>query len=442
MRTLIELRRELAGKVADAKAILAAADSRALAPEEETRYDALIAEMDQLQGEIKKEERRLDLESRNLGDPPAGGAGAEGAAGAGAGESEFRSAGEFFQAVKRKDPRLAETRDATASGHSEAVDADGGYLVQPEYAKGLMTLAEQQSVLLDKVTRTPVTSTRLVFTRLEDLDRADGKRNGGAMAYWIGEAAQYTASNLKFAQDSVDLFKLTALTFATDELLEDAPALESVINKSFSDEFSFKIDDAILNGTGTGQPSGILTAAKNPALAVVPKESGQAAGTVVFDNILKMWNAMPSGNRQKAVWLISQDIEIQLMKLFLQTGSANVSGGDADTALSFGVPVYMPATGLSSSPYSTLLGRPVIPAEQCAAPGAVGDIVLADLSQYRWIDKGGIRGASSIHVRFDYDETCFKFTYRAGGKPIWPAKLSPYKGATARSPYVALAARA
>jgi HK97 family phage major capsid protein len=441
MKTLIELRRELSGKVTAAKEILTAADSRALTPEEETRYDALVTDMDQLQGEIKKEERRLDLESRNLGDPGEedGKAGAGNGAG---GESEFRSAGEFFQAVKRQDPRLTETRDVTASGHSEGVDADGGYLVRPEYAQGLMTLVDQQSALLERTTRTPVTSTRLVFTRLADLDRTDGNRNGGAMAYWIGEAQQYTASKLQFAQDSVDLFKLTALTFATDELLEDATALESVINKSFSDEFSYKIDDAILNGSGTGQPTGILTAAKNPALVVIPKESGQAAATVVFENILKMWNAMPAANRQKAVWFINQDIEIQLMKLFLKTGAANVTGEEVSTALSFGVPVYMPATGLSGSPYSTLMGRPVVPVEQCAAAGAVGDIIFADLSQYRWIDKGGIRGASSIHVRCDYDETCFKFTYRAGGKPIWPAKLTPSKGATARSPYVALAARA
>ena len=65
-----------------------------------------------------------------------------------------------------------------------------------------------------------------------------------------------------------------------------------------------------------------------------------------------------------------------------------------------------------------------------------------DLSQYLWIEKGGTRLASSIHVRFDYDETAFKFTYRANGRPLWQSPLKSAKGGTERSPYVALAARA
>lgn len=44
-----------------------------------------------------------------------------------------------------------------------------------------------------------------------------------------------------------------------------------------------------------------------------------------------------------------------------------------------------------------------MPLEQYSAVGEVGDIIIADKSQYLLIDKGGINAASSIHVRFLYD---------------------------------------
>ena len=195
--------------------------------------------------------------------------------------------------------------------------------------------------------------------------------------------------------------------------------------QGFAEEFGFKVDDAILNGNGAGQPLGILN---SDSLVVVSKESGQTAGTIVVENIVKMWSRCWGRSRQNAAWFINQEIEPQLYTLRLMTGDN-------------GVPVYMPANGLADKPYSTLFGRPVIPLEQCSALGTKGDIILADLSQYLLIDKGGISAASSIHVRFLYDESVFRFIYRVDGQPVWNKPLQPYKGSGTLSPFVALADR-
>lgn len=40
-----------------------------------------------------------------------------------------------------------------------------------------------------------------------------------------------------------------------------------------------------------------------------------------------------------------------------------------------------------------------------------------------FVDKGGVSQASSIHVRFLYDEQVFRFIYRVDGQPIWNTKL-------------------
>ena len=38
----------------------------------------------------------------------------------------------------------------------------------------------------------------------------------------------------------------------------DAAALESVVREGFASEFGFQVDNAIINGSGSGQPLGIL----------------------------------------------------------------------------------------------------------------------------------------------------------------------------------------
>ena len=64
--------------------------------------------------------------------------------------------------------------------------------------------------------------------------------------------------------------------------------------------------------------------------------------------------------------------------------------------------------------------------------------MLADIVLYVLFDMGGVKAASSIHVRFLYDENVFRFIYREDGKPIWNKPLAPYKGKATVSPFVTL----
>jgi len=102
--------------------------------------------------------------------------------------------------------------------------------------------------------------------------------------------------------------------------------------------------------------------------------------------------------------------------------------------------VYMPAT--TAAPTQMLYGRPIIAIEQAKTVGTVGDINLVDLSQYLLIDKGGIKSDMSIHVKFMYDESVFRFTYRVNGQPTWDSALTPANGTgSTLSPFVVLASR-
>jgi HK97 family phage major capsid protein len=433
MKNIAEMKQKRAELIKEARSILDTAEkeNRTLTDEEEQKLKDLNAEIDKRQTEIEFEERQQRLEAElNIRDSEPTRTEPQNSNLSG-NEGKFRSFGEQMMAVYRAacpngrvDSRLT-TRAAT--GLSESVPSDGGFLVQQDFVSELLKRAYNTGVIASKCRKIPLStnSNGLKINAINETSRANGSRWGGIQTYWENEADQLIGSRPKFRVMDLSLKKLTGLCYVTDELLTDAAALESVLMQGFAEEFGFKIDDAIINGNGAGQPLGILNSG---ALVKVAKETGQAAKTITVENIVKMWSRMWGRSRQNAVWLINQDVEPMLYTLSLKIGDGCV-------------PVYMPANGLAGKPYSTLFGRPVIPIEQCSSLGTLGDIILADFSQYLLIDKGGINAASSIHVRFLYDESVFRFIYRVDGQPIWDKALTPYKGSSSLSPFVALADR-
>lgn len=356
----------------------------------------------------------------------------------------FRSLGEFASAVHNActlngtvDSRLVRN---DASGANETTGADGGYLVPPDYAAGVIDLIQEQSILLPQARRVTIAGNRLIEAYLVESKRDDGHRHGGVLAYWKGEAQQYKASKPTFDERTTQLDKLTAICPVTEELLMDEPAIESTLDTKVAQEFAWKADAATFNGSGNGSmPLGMVVPTTNTALVTVDKEAGQAAGTVNVQNILKMWNRMPAQCRANAKWYINQDLELQLMQLMM--GTDTVATSDSGVTVSFGGPLWLPA-GAYGNENGKLLGRDVIPLEQAAAVGSVGDITFLDATQYLIVERAGINKQTSMHMYFDTDEVAFKFSWRVGGRPDWMTTITGANSTIARSPYVALAVRA
>lgn len=347
-------------------------------------------------------------------------------------KQRFGSFGEQLAAVVRAsmpgnlvDPRLHNIRGA-ATGLNETVPSAGGFLVQTDFATGLLEDVYKTGILAEKCRRIQISGSAnsIKINGVDETSRA-ATRSGGVLGYWIDEAGEKIPSKPKFRQIELSLKKLIGLCYATDELIADAAALEGFIRSAFVSEFGFLLDDAIIRGSGSGQPLGILNSG---SLVSVAKESQQTNYTVVWENVVNMYSRLFATSRPNAVWLINQAIEPQLMQMAMAIGDG-------------GVPVYLPAGGASQSPYATLFGRPVIPCEQCSAPGDVGDIIFGDFSKYLLAEKGGIESDMSIHVRFVFDESVFRFVLRVDGQPERATALTPYKGSATLSHFVALAER-
>lgn len=403
--TLIE------NKIADMnrKSFLNAAETEVL--------NELYATADKLRGELPNEPVTIQNNARSFN----GGG--------------FKSFGELLQAAAKAaapggqaDQRLY---NAAASGLNEQVPSEGGFLVQQDFQRELINSVYETGKLAKLCKRIPISSNAngIKINCIDETSRATGSRFGAVQGYWLQEAGEKLGSKPKFRQINLELKKLIGLCYSSDELLQDAAALAVVIRDAFVSEIGFKIDDAILNGSGAGQPLGILNAG---CLVSVPKESGQKAATIVAENVIKMYSRLLPGSESSAVWLINKNVLPQLYTMSLAVGTG-------------GVPLYMPANSMAGQPYNTLFGRPVITVEQCATLGTVGDIVLADLAGgYILADKGGIQADMSIHVQFIYDQSTFRFVYRVDGQPILSSPITPYAGGSSatQSTFIALATRA
>lgn len=344
-------------------------------------------------------------------------------AGATPGKFGFRNMGEWAKAIKSAafgsiDDRLVNA--ATTFG-SEGTNADGGFAVPPDFRQEIQKKLEAEESLLPLTDEQRSMSNKITFP----MDNTTPHQtSGGIQAYWEDEAATMTQSKPALGQIEVPLKKIQALVPLTDELMEDAPALARYLPGKVADKLASKFNDAIVNGNGVGRPLGLMN---SPSKVSVAKESGQAAATVVFANLAKMWSRLHPSCRGSAVWLINQDVEPQLLSL-VAPGSNS--------------PAYLPPGGLSGSQYSTLFGRRVIPVETCETVGTEGDIVVAGMKHYLTVQKtAGVRQDISIHAYFDQGITAFRFITRLGGQSWWSSAVTRQKGSNTLTNVVSLAVR-
>lgn len=442
-------------------AILAKAEGenkRELSVEEGTEMDGLAAEFDRLDKEVERRERvlaqtdRLAAPQGRVTEPDPIGEEAPAPAPAAQrtvarpaarafevdqprvrpqGNHGFNSFGHFAISVMNANPKFGREPDkrllraaAPSTYGNEGVGQDGGFAVPPDYRAEIMAKVFAEDSLVGRTDRQRSSSNTITFPT----DMTTPWGTAGIQAYWTAEGATKTQSKPKLEQVTVKAHTLAAIVPVTEELLEDAPAMDGYLRRKTPEVMDFMISNAIVRGSGVGQPLGFLNSA---ALVTVAAEGGQTADTINAQNVVKMFARMPLNSRQTAVWLINPDAEPQLPLMTLGQQ-----------------PVYLPAGGLSDAPFGRLLGRPVIPHQVTETVGDLGDIMFVDLNQYLTLTKtGGARDANgmradvSIHLWFDQDIVAFRFTIRIGGQPWWSAATSPRDGTSTQSPFIVLAAR-
>lgn len=315
-----------------------------------------------------------------------------------------------------EDPNLI--RNAVATGAAEGSGSIGGFLVPDSVSQEIWTRVYAMGQIIGRCDRQPITrGSGIKIPGVDEATRADGSRFGGVQMVWTGEGSISSSGKPKLNLIDMELKKLLAVIYSTDELLQDAPALAAFLRRVFTMEAQFKIEDAIINGSGAAVPLGVLNSG---ALITVAKESGQAAGTVAYLNLTKMASRLWGPSHKTAVWLMSNEVYGILLQLTTAEGSdVIVTGGDG---------------------VQRILGMPIELCEYTPALSSAGDVLLCDFGQYLLAEREPEMD-SSIHVQFSTDESTFRFRFRADGHPGWVAPVTPKNSTTTQSPFIALGAR-
>jgi HK97 family phage major capsid protein len=314
------------------------------------------------------------------------------------------------------DPNLI--KSAVATGAAEGIGSAGGFLVPDNVAQEIWTRVYAMGRILARCDRQPVTrGSGIKIPAISELSRTAGSRFGGVQLGWTGEGGLAPSGKPNLDLLDLELKKLLGIVYATDELVQDAPALAAFLRRMLAMEAEFKIEDEIVNGIGTAGPLGVLNSG---ALITVAKEGGQSASTVAYLNLTNMAARLWGPSHRSAIWLMSNDVFNLILQLTTAEGSEVVETGDDGVR--------------------RVLSMPVELCEYTPALGAAGDILLCDFSQYLLAEREP-NFDSSIHVQFSTDETAFRFRFRADGQPGWKSPVTPKNSSTTQSPFIALAAR-
>jgi HK97 family phage major capsid protein len=326
----------------------------------------------------------------------------------------FDSVGANLAAIMQNRVALS----SVATGMGESLPSEGGALLDDDPTQTLWLRALDSSQLASLCDRQPIgNGNKVALTAIDETDR-DAGRWGGAVGYWVDEASTVPSETKpKLSRLEMSLKKFLAVAGVTGEMAEDTAALDVHFPRIFGLEAAWQLDHAIINGTGAGQPLGILNSG---ALIKVTPESGQGTQTIRPENLIKMAARLWGPSHRNAVWTTSNDGFQSLATATFNTGSPVITYGEAGEKF--------------------ILGMPLLLTEHNPTLGSVGDILLGDFSQYLIAEKTP-DVLSSVHVRWLSDDRVLRFRYRTDGQSLWRSAITPKNATTTQSAFVALDSR-
>lgn len=334
---------------------------------------------------------------------------------------DFDSFGDFLKCIHdgRSDTRLV---TKSPSGANQGIPTDGGFITPEEYAARIFDTAKEDEIIRPNATVYPMKSRTLVIPAMELTSHAISLYGNVNMA-WVEEGGSVAGTKPAFRSMHLTAHKARIDVNVTNKLLQDsAPSFEQTLGKIFTDSMAFGLDSIFFTGHGAGQPLGVLN---SPCLVTVDAETGQASGTICYENIIAMFSRLHPSCYRNAVWVSSITCIPQLMTLYLAIGT----GGTA-------VPTLREESGKFF-----LLGKPIIFTEKLPTVGNKFDMLLADFSQYAIGIRSELRIEKSINPGWTTDESSWRCILRIDGQPLWDRPLTLKDGSTTVSPFVTLAAR-
>jgi HK97 family phage major capsid protein len=308
------------------------------------------------------------------------------------------------------------------AAYSSHIGSSGGYLIPESFRAEMLQIAHEQAIVrASGATVIPMGTPKVSIPAIHETNRSS-TLFGGVQIYWTEEDAESTASDAKFKVVVLEPDTMTGYAEIPNELLMDAQASGAFFQATFPPAMAFEEDYAFLQGSGVGQPLGVLNAA---ALIAQAAEGGQTSG-VAYENVTKMYSRMLPTSLNRAIWVINQEVLPELLEMGLIVGTGG--GPMFQTNAAPGMPM-------------TLFGRPIRVTEKVNGLNTQGDISFVDFGFYLIGDLQTMTVSSSEHYKFKQRQTAFSLVSRVDGQPWLESEITPRHGTNTLSPFVGLATR-
>lgn len=299
-------------------------------------------------------------------------------------EAAAPSDADTLRAMARGEQRSAEFRDLTVGTASA-----GGNTVSTGFVNQLSVFLTQNSAIRQ--------------SRVNILTTGSGnslqvpKLTGRPTAAIIGEGSTVTESDPTFGQVTLGAYKYGFSLQISSELEQDTDVdLTGVLAQQFAIALANATGNHYVNGTGSSQPQGILTAASTG----VTGGTG-VTGAFTTDNLIDLYYSVAAPYRTNGEWLMSDSAVKTARKLKDTTNQ------------------YLWQPGLALGEPDMLLGRPVrndayVPAVAVSA----ASVAFGDMSTYTIRDVASVRVERSVDFAFQNDLITWRVLFRTDGKQI------------------------
>jgi len=213
----------------------------------------------------------------------------------------------------------------------------GGYLVPEPLEATIIELREVYGVARGNCRVVPMTDGNNTWPKI----------NSEVTAYYVGENAAITASDVGLEQVRLEAKKLATLTAVSSELNEDSViAVAEMLSRSIASQFAKAEDSALFLGDGTSTYGGILGVVTGGALAagsIHTALSGNTAfGTLDLVDFEAAVSKLPQYAAPGAKWFISRaGYWLSMARLADAAGgntNMNLAGGPGELQF-LGIPV-------------------------------------------------------------------------------------------------------
>lgn len=296
---------------------------------------------------------------------------------------------------------------------AEGVNTSGGVLVPPQYIQELVMLRRATAPLLGYIRSIPVHSNQVLIPT----------QTTASTVGWTAENAAKPSTDEVLGQITVNIFTLAGIAKISNQLLEDStPAVDAIIREDLLRGLNIEMDRAVLNGSGTGQSTGILNTAGVTSTASLADTTHPA---VLLDDILA------AIGRLQAVYFGNPDAIVMAPRTWTKLQTSKDTTGRyialgtvvGSQALSMpGLPNPTGATdnnmGLAGGPVFTLFGFPlVIDANMPINQGGANSSIVVGALRESWAlmrDEIRMDTSNEAGTSWETNQTWFRGEMRMG----------------------------